>query len=259
MNSKQLLEFKAGSNEFTDQVFIITGAGTGIGKAVALAAAKNGATIVLIGEHIDKLEAVYDEIETAGGPQAAIYPMNLAGTSAKDFVDLAATIEKELGRLDAVISNAGWMSGFRPFAQLTVDEYQKTMNVNLHAPFWLVHACIPLLQKSPLPKIIFTDHSSSKAYFGAFGVAKGAARSLVEILAHEYSHSPESATSQVTAVRVNSLDPGPLNTPMRRSHYPGENWDNLADPTTVTPAYLALLSDQHNDITGQFFDLTKIE
>lgn len=264
MNAKQLLQFKASADEFSDRVFIVTGAGTGIGRAIALNAAAAGATIVLIGEHVKTLEAVYDEIEAAGGPQAAIYPMNFAGTTTKDFVDLAKTIERELGRLDAIVSNAGWLNGFRPFTQLSVDEYQKTLNVNLHAPFWLVHACIPLLQKSPKPTILFTDHASSKAYYGAFGVAKGAARSLVEILAHEYSQAPASQTSdsqtdRLTAVRANSIDPGPINTQMRRSHYPGENWDHLAKPASVVPAYLALLSDQHSDVTGEFFDLTKID
>jgi len=256
MNTNQLLQFKAAKDEFSGQVFIITGAGSGIGKAVALGAAKAGATIVLIGEHVKTLELIYDEIEAAGGPQAAIYPMNLAGTTAKDFEDLAGTVEKELGRLDAVISNAAWLGRFRPFTQLSVDEYQKTMNVNLHAPFWLVHACIPLLQKSPNPSIVFSDHNSNKAYFGAFGVAKGAARTLVEILAHEYSPAPD---SQVAAIRANSIDPGPINTQIRRTHYPGENWDGLAKPSAVTPAYLALLSAKHSEVTGQFFDLADAE
>ncbi len=185
--------------------------------------------------------------------------MNFAGTTAADFTGLAATVEKELGRLDSIISNAGWLSRFRPFTQLSVDEYQKTMNVNLHAPFWLIHACIPLLQKSPNASVLFTDHLSNKAYFGAFGAAKGGSRALVQILAHEYSQAPDAGPDQSAGIRANSIDPGPVHTQMRRTHYPGENWDRLAKPSSVTPAYLALLSTKHREITGQFFDLSDSE
>jgi len=227
MKSNQLLQFETTKDEFAEHVFLVTGAGSGVGRAVALAAAKAGATIVLVGEQVKQLESVYDEIEAAGGPQAAIHPMNFSGTSANDFSDLANTLATELGGLDAVISNAAWMSGFRPFTQLTVDEYQKTMNINLHAPYWLAHACLPLLQKSKNASLLFSDHSSSTAYFAAFGAAKAATRGLVEILAHEYAQAPDAKDSAPRAVRVNSIDPGPLNTQMRRTHYPGENWDNL--------------------------------
>jgi len=253
MDNSQLINFKANKDEFTDEVFIITGAGDGIGRAVSLAAAAAGATIVLIGEETKKLESVYDEIESGGHPQAAIYPMNLAGTSAKDFTDMAATIKKELGRLDAVVSNAGWHGGFRPFSQLKVEEYQKTMNINLHAPFWLAHASLPLLQESNNASLLFSDHHSSKAYCGAFGVAKHGISGLVKILAHEYSKSDDAI--EKNAVRVNSIDPGPVNTQMRRTLYPGENWNSLPDPGTIASAYLALLSKRNQEVTGQLFDL----
>ncbi len=247
MNNQELLAFTPDKNEFKDQVMLITGASEGIGRALSLACAKAGATIVLIGEQTKPLENVYDEIEAFGAPQPAIYPMNFAGTNANDFLELANTIEEQLGRIDAVISNAGWMGGFRPFQQIQVDEYMKTMNINLHAPFWLAHSCLPLLQKSTNGALLFSTHTSNRAYYGAFGVAKSAIDGLVEILAHEYSGDE--------GVRVNGIDSGPLNTQMRRTHFPGEDWSSLAEPESVLPAYLHLLSNSSQNITGKNFRL----
>lgn len=247
MNTEQLLAFEAAENDYQDQIILITGAGDGIGKALALACSKSGATVVLIGEETKKLEAVYDAIEAQGGPQPAIYPMNFAGTNANDFQVLATTIEEQLGGIDAVVSNAGWIGGFRPFQQIQVDEYMKIMNINLHTPFWLAHSCIPLLKKSSNGALLFSSHHTNRAYYGAFGVAKNGVDGLIDILAHEFSGE--------NGIRVNGIDSGPINTQMRRTHFPGEDWDKLPEPESILPAYLHLLSLSSKDISGENFRL----
>jgi len=247
MNNQELLAFTPADDEYQGQVILITGAGDGIGRVLALACAKFGATVVLIGEETKKLEAVYDAIEQQGSPQPAIYPMNFAGTNANDFQVLATTIEEQLGGIDAVVSNAGWIGGFRPFQQVQVDEYMKIMNINLHTPFWLAHSCIPLLKKSSHGRLLFSTHHTNRAYYGPFGVAKNGIDGLIDILAHEFSGE--------NGIRVNGIDSGPINTQMRRSHFPGEDWDKLPDPESILPAYLQLLSKSSNEISGENFRL----
>ncbi|MEJ2434301.1 MAG: SDR family NAD(P)-dependent oxidoreductase, partial [Pseudolabrys sp.] len=101
-----MIDYHAAPDLLADRIILVTGAGDGIGAAAAKAFAAHGATIVLLGRTIRKLEATYDAIEQAGGPQPAIYPMNLEGATAKDYSDLATTLETEFGRLDGLLHNA---------------------------------------------------------------------------------------------------------------------------------------------------------
>ena len=95
-----------------DRVILVTGAGDGIGKAAALAYAQHGATVVLLGKTVAKLEKTYDAIEQAGGAKPAIYPMNLGGANWNDHTDLANTIEREFGRLDGILHAAAHFKQF---------------------------------------------------------------------------------------------------------------------------------------------------
>ena len=104
-----------------DRVILITGAGSGIGAALARGCAAQGATVVLLDKVVRALEQVYDTIAAAGDPQAAIYPMNLEGAAEKDYVDLAATIEKEFGRLDGLVHNAAMLGALVPLAHLRTE------------------------------------------------------------------------------------------------------------------------------------------
>lgn len=231
-----------------DRVILITGAGDGIGRAVALACAAHGATVVLLGRTIGKLEAVYDEIEAAGHPQPAIYPMNLEGSTPKDYEDLARTLEREFGRLDGLLHNAAILGGLAPLAHQDVELWFKVLQVNLNAPFLLTRACLALLMKSPDASVIFTSDRvgrTGRAYWGAYGVSKFGIEGMSQILAQELEAN--------TSVRVNSLDPGAVQTRLRTLAYPGENV--LANPTpeTIMDPYLYLLGPDSKGITGRQF------
>ncbi len=243
MNAEKLLRYKAGGQLLRDRVILVTGASDGIGRALSIAAAGLGATVVLLSKTISKLEKVYDEIEENGGPQPAIYPMNLKGATVKDYQDLAANIETQLGRLDGLVNNAGWVGVITPFTQLAPEMYQKVMTINLHAPFLLTQACLPLLQKSDDASIVFSTHQCTRAYWGAFGVAKAGQEGLLKILAHEYSGE--------NPVRVNGIDTGPVNTQMRRTHYPGEDWSKLPNPEDVVAPYLYFLGPDSAGVSGK--------
>ncbi len=188
-----------------DRVILITGAGDGIGKAVALACAERGATVILLGRTVHKLEQIYDEIKNNGWPEPAIYPMNLEGATASDYDDLNTNIDKEFGRLDGLFNNAGWLGASTPIENYDIELWYKVMQVNLNAPFMLTRACIPLLRKSSSARIVFTGDDKSSAYWGAYGVAKAGQLSFMQILADEL----ESKNIPVNAV-ISRPHPHPL-------------------------------------------------
>ena len=225
-----------------DRVILITGAGDGIGKAVALECAKRGATIILLGRTVHKLESVYDEIKNSGGPEPAIYPMNLEGATASDYDDLNINIDREFGRLDGLLNNAGWLGASTPIDIYDTELWYKVMQVNLNAPFLLTKACIPLLRKSDSARVVFTTDSKSSAYWGAYGVAKAGQQAFMQILADELVSRN---------IPVNAVDPGPIRTRFRTMAFPAEDPRELTKPEAVTDAFVYLLSDAVKDVTGQ--------
>ncbi len=229
-----------------DRVILVTGAGDGIGAAAARTYAAHGATVILLGRTIPKLEKVYDEIEAAGGPQPAIYPMNLEGASEKDYDDLATTIDKEFGRLDGLLHNAALLGVLSPLEQFDLEIWHKVMQVNLTAPFLLTRACLPLLKKAPDASVIFTSDRvgrQGRAYWGAYGVSKFGTEGLMQILAEE--------TRDSTQIRVNSLAPVPTHTHLRTSAYPGEDPNGLPGPDDIMSTYLYLMGPDSHGTTGQ--------
>lgn len=232
------------------KVIAITGAAAGIGKALAIRCAELGATPVLLDKHIPGLEATYDEIEARTQTEAAIIPIDFTGATEKDYELVAQTLDKEFGKLDGLINNAGWMSGYTPLKHYTTENYFRNININLHAPFLLTRACLPLLEKTQHSAIVFSAHSSNRAYAGAFGMAKAGALSLMSILADEYDGD--------TFIRVNAVDPGAVNTTMRRLHFPGEVPESnpAPDAQEILNPYLYLLSDEAGQTTGQLYTRT---
>ncbi len=232
-----------------DRIILITGAGDGIGAAVAKAAAHHGATVILLGRTVRKLEAIYDLIEEDGGPVPAIYPMNLEGASYKDYQDLAETIENEFGRLDGLLHNASLLGTLTPLGQYDIEQWYKLMQVNLNAPFLMTQALLGLLEKSDDASVIFTSSSvgrKGRAYWGAYAVSKAGNESMMEIWADELETN--------TSVRMNTINPGATRTAMRAKAYPGENPQTLPKPDDIIDVYLYLLGPDSKGITGKKYD-----
>lgn len=243
-------DYQAPADLLKDRIVMVTGAGSGIGRAAAKAFAAHGATVILLGRTVTKLEDVYDEIEAAGHPQPAIVPMNFEGAAVKEYEELAMTLEENFGRLDGLLHNAGILGSRSPVELYNPEIWNKVMQVNATAPFLLSRAMIPLLRKSNDASMIFTSSGvgrQARAYWGAYAVSKFAVEGLSQLLADELDDARHN-------IRVNSLNPGATRTNMRALAYPAENPNQNPAPETLMPVYLYLMGKDSQGINGQQID-----
>lgn len=244
-----MLDYQAPHDLLKEKVILVTGAGDGIGKQAALSYAACGATVILLGRTTKKLEAVYDQIESLGYPQAAIVPLNLDTAAEHDYIELANTIETEFGRLDGILHNASILGDRTPLANFEPSTFEQVMRVNVTAAFLLNQALIPLLQKAPKASIIFTTSSvgrKAKAYWGAYAVSKFATEAMMQLLADELEN--------ISNIRVNAINPGGTRTNMRAHAYPAEDPNTLKTPLDIMPLYLYLMGNDSADVNGQSLD-----
>ncbi|WP_150909443.1 YciK family oxidoreductase [Marinobacter halotolerans] len=243
-------DYQAPADLLKDRIIMVTGAGSGIGRAAAKAYAAHGATVILVGRTVSKLESIYDEIEAAGYPKPAIVPLNFEGAAVKDYEELAMTIEDNFDRLDGLLHNAAILGSRTPVELYDPEIWNKVMHVNATAPFLLSRAMIPLLRKSPDASVIFTSSGvgrKAKAYWGAYAVSKFAVEGLSQLMADELDDERNN-------VRVNSLNPGATRTSMRSLAYPAENPKQNPTPEELMPVYLYLMGADSRDVTGQQID-----
>jgi len=231
------------------RVVLVTGAAGGLGRASALAAARVGASVILLGRKVRLLEKVYDELAALGAAQPAIYPLDLSGAVPNDYSELVATIEREFGRLDGVVHAAAHFDGLQPAASILADEWLRALHVNLSAPFLLTQACLPLLQRADDASVVFVLDDPArmgKAHWGGYGVAKHGLSGLASILREELEN---------TSVRVHALLPMPMRTAMRRAAYYGENTLELPLPELAARAVVYLLGADGAAARGKVLDL----
>lgn len=243
------IDYKARTNLLSGKTILVTGAGDGIGRSAALTYAKYGASVLLLGRTGRKLEAVYDEIENAGGSKPGIIEMDLATAPEDMYKSLAASLGEEFSCLDGILHNAALLGDRRPIESAGYANWQDVMQVNVNAQFLLTQHFLPLLQQAPTASIIFTSSTVGrigKAYWGAYAVSKFATEGFMQVLASELENTSN--------IRVNSLNPRATNTAMRRAAYPGENPTTNPAPQDIMPAYLFLMGDDSAGITGKAFD-----
>lgn len=244
-----MFDYKAPAGLLNDRVILVTGAGSGIGRAAANAYAAHGATVILSGRTVEHLEAVYDEIVAAGHREPAICPLNLNETKYEAYEQIAEVIEEEFGRLDGVLHNAGQLGQITPIENARVDTWYQIMQVNVSAAFMLTKALLPLLKQAPDASLVFTSSSvgrQARAHWGAYAVSKFATEGLMQVLADELEN--------ISNIRVNSINPGATNTTMRRLAYPGELATRNPDPGLIMPVYLYLMGPDSRTVNGKALD-----
>ncbi|HEU0224100.1 MAG TPA: YciK family oxidoreductase [Steroidobacteraceae bacterium] len=230
------------------RVILVTGAGEGIGQALALALARQGATVALLGRTQRKLERSYDRIVADGGPTPALLPFNLETAAAPEYDALHDALEREFGRLDGLAHVAGILGALSPIEHYDVPTWCKVLHVNLTAPFILTRTLLPLLKRSADASIVFTSSNlvrEGRAYWGAYCASKWGAEGLMQVLAQE---------SEQSRIRVNSVNPGRVRTAMRRQAYPAEDPARLPEPVAVVGPFVYLLGPASRGVNGKSFD-----
>ena len=229
-----------------DRVILVTGAGQGIGRVAALTYARHGATIILHGRNMPRLEAVYDEIEAAGGPQPTILPLDLSTAKDRDYDNLALAIESQLRRLDGILHNASRLTHLGSLDHQRLDEWLELLRVNLAAPFALTRACAHLLRAAPDASVMLTSETHAlepAAYWGGFAVSKSGLTALARVQAQEWERFPN--------LRINVVVPGKVDSPQRQQTHPGEPRSGRRPPEALMPTYLYLMGPDSRGITGQ--------
>ncbi len=232
-----------------DKVILVTGAGGGLGGIAALALAKQGGHIILLDKSIPKLEKIYDAIVARGLNEPILYPFDLAGASEVQYEELATTIANKYGALQGLLHSAVEFSSFSPIATHRTKEWGDSLNVNLTAAFLLTRVLLPVLEKSNHASIVFTSDSTAQkmnAYAGAYGVSKVALEALAQILAKELESSGK--------IRVNTLIPGVIDSPLRQKSYPAENKTKLPRMDSLNEIYTYLFSDKSIGVTAQILN-----
>jgi len=246
-----------GSGQLQDQVAIVTGGDSGIGRAVALAFAREGADVVIAyleDEEDDGAETA--RLVEAAGRRAVKVPTDLTSEDACD--ELVEKTVSEFGRIDILVNNAAYqMAQPGGIEDITTEQFDRVMKTNLYAMFWLSKKSLPHMSagasiintssvqaSSPSPELM--DYATTKA--GIANFTRALAASLGE-----------------RGIRVNSVAPGPIWTPLIPATMPEEKVESFGEqtplgrvgqPAELAPAYVFLASGKASYITGEVLAVT---
>ena len=249
LSAEQIINYQADTKLLQGRVILVTGAGDGIGKTAAITFAQAGAEVVLAGRTVAKLEQVYDEIVGAGYREPTIYPIDLEGVTEQDYDELAVNLERQFGRLDGLLHNAGILGQRTPLNNYPQNVWDKVLKVNVSAQFQMTQALMPVLEKSDDGSVILTTSSVGRvgrAFWGAYAVSKFAVEGLVQTWAAELEG--------LNSVRINCINPGATGTNMRAQAFPAENPNSIASPEDIMPAYLYLMGADSKSVNGKSID-----
>ena len=241
-------DYQAEPGLLDGKIILVTGAGDGIGRVASQTFAGFGATVILLGRTVSKLEAVYDEIVATGHPEPGIVPMDLTTATGDDVSSLARVIQDRYSRLDGLLHNAALLGERIPFEHYNLNEWEKVMRVNFSAVVALTQALLPLLKAAKEASVIFTSSgvgATPRAYWGAYAVSKYALEGFAKLLADELENT--------SSVRFNILNPGGTRTAMRAAAYPSEDPSALKTSEDLMPLYLYLMGDDSAAENGKTF------
>lgn len=223
------------------QLVVLTGASGSLGGVAAKALAAEGATMVLVGRRLSRLEAVYDQILALGAPTPVIHPTDLATASEDDFKIMADAIKTGFGRLDGLVHLAADFEALRPLKDLDGSRWLRSITVNLTAPILLTRSLLPLMIESGGGRVVFTDDSSSQstsAFFGPYGVAKAGLRQFAGALEAEMGGF---------GIHAACFTPGPVQSDLRRRIFAGESQKGLASAEAAMARLVELFDSSFED------------
>lgn len=231
-------------------VILITGASKGIGYAVALKCAQEGATVIACGRDVTSLELLSDSIVKEGCSRPSLLPINLANASVEDYKNVATHIREQFGKLDGLILNAAMLGELTPLINYSSPLWKEVFQVNVHANLLMLKEFRQLLIESELKSVIFTLESEqllTAAHWGAYGSSKAALRSVMRMFAAE--------NSAIDQLNVMGVIPPPTKTNIRTTAYPAEDQFSLANPNEIAKDYVQLLTLQNSACHGKIIEI----
>jgi NAD(P)-dependent dehydrogenase (short-subunit alcohol dehydrogenase family) len=224
------------------KVVMITGASRGLGRALALVFAREGANLAINSRSEDSLGPVAGEAEEIGAEVLAV-PADVSVAS--DVERLVDESVRRFGRIDILVNNAGLLGPRVPIEEYPEDEWRWVLDANLTAPFLLSKAVIPHLPEGgSIINVTSGVSVEGRAEWGAYSVSKFGLEGLTQILAAELKDR---------GIRVNSVDPGGMRTEMRAAAYPDEDPTSRITPEENTAVFRYLASDESRNVTGERF------
>ena len=238
--------YQALQNVLKEKVILISGGGSGIGKSAGLIFAEHGADLILVGKNPAHLESTYQEFLDKNLKPPLLHIMDLEKSNENDFQEINTVIEKEFGKLDGLLNNAGILGDKTPLENYKIDVWKNVFDINVHASFLLTKSLLPVLKAAENTSVIFTSSAvgkRGKAYWGAYSLSKFATESMMQIFSVELENTRN--------VRVNSIDPGRVRTKMRAAAYPAEDPLSLLEAKDIMNAYLYLMSNDSLETKGE--------
>ncbi len=225
-----------------DKFIVITGATDGIGKEISLSCAARGARLLLLARNERNLDSLLRELPQHSCQTHQSYVMDFAIAGEPDYLAFTKFVSSQDTPVDSLVLNAGYIAALQGLRNYQLDTWLRTITINQHAPFMLLRSCIPSLEAANDPTIVFSTHDCTKAYWGAYGVAKSAQLGMLKILADELDGGKP--------IRVNGVDPAPVRTKLRSTNYPGIHPQSFPSPDTVVAPYLYFIGPDSKGVTG---------
>jgi NAD(P)-dependent dehydrogenase (short-subunit alcohol dehydrogenase family) len=223
---------------------LVTGGAKGIGKGIAAAYLREGASVIICGRNEINLKAACNELGRFGAVDYIVADIS----HRDDVIRLAEEIGERWGQLDVLVNNASILGERKPIIDYPEDVWEEVIDINLNAQFYVTKALLPLLMKSESASIINVSSSvgrKGKKEWGAYAASKFGLEALTQVLADELSES---------GPRVNSVNPGGTRTDMRADAYPEEDPMSLPSPEDISPVFVYLASDDSIGVTGKEFN-----
>ena len=224
------------------KVALVTGASQGLGRALALAYAKEGASLVVNSRSEEGIRPVAGEVEGLGAEVLAVAADVSRGEDARRLVDEAVG---RFGGIDVLVNNAGLLGPRVVIEEYPEEEWRRVINANLTGPYLVSKAAIPHLRNgASIINVVSGVSVEGRAEWGAYSVSKFGVEGLSQILAAEL---------EGRGVRSNAVDPGGMRTEMRAAAYPQEDPQTRITPEENTAVFVYLASDESKGVTGRRF------
>jgi NAD(P)-dependent dehydrogenase (short-subunit alcohol dehydrogenase family) len=231
------------------RVALVTGGGRGIGRAIALAFAREGASVVVVARTVSEIESVAAEIRGLGRTAHAFRCDVTDESQVEDAVQETLTA---YGRLDILVNNAG-IGGPAPASQTAVADWDRTMAVNLRGPFLFARAVAPIMKRQGYGKIVNISSAVGKLadpFWSAYSVSKWGLLGLTGALSRELNGF---------GVNVNAICPGVVTTESTMVHFPDADYSTWQKPEDIANIAVFLASDESKSVQGASIDAGHIE